>query len=136
MSDLAVTGTRFGATERQLAMLAELFKGNFDGVGHFHHGDCIGADAQAAAMARDLGCRLICHPSIDESDRAFVPSDETREPMTYLARNRAMADEAKRLVGFPRLMTEEDRGGTWYTIRYARKRGYPVTIVWPDGRVE
>ena len=136
MSALAVTGTRFGATEAQLAALAELFNGNFDWVRDFHHGDCVGADAQAAVMARDLGCRLICHPPEQTADRAYVVSDEAREPLTYLARNRAMVDEAKRLVAFPRLMAEEERGGTWYTIRYARKRGYPVTIIWPDGRIE
>jgi predicted Rossmann fold nucleotide-binding protein DprA/Smf involved in DNA uptake len=31
---------------------------------------------------------------------------------------------------------ESPRSGTWYTIRYALRRGKRVIIVWPDGRTE
>jgi len=130
----AVTGTRFGATIDQVVALEEWLMR--EKIEVLHHGDCVGVDATAAAKARLQGCRIICHPPVQTSDRAYVESDDTRGPLTYLARNRAMADEAKRLVALPRGFEEEERGGTWYTIRYARKRGYPVTVIWPDGRIE
>lgn len=130
----AVTGTRFGATPDQIVALEQWITREMVSV--LHHGDCVGADDQAARVARRLGCRIICHPPVQAGDRANFPSDETRDMLTYLARNRQMVEEAKRLIALPKGFQEEERGGTWYTIRYARKRGYPVTIIWPDGRVE
>jgi hypothetical protein len=26
-------------------------------------------------------------------------------------------------------------GGTWATVRYARKAGLPIAIIWPDGEI-
>lgn len=130
----AVTGTRLGATTDQIDAFEQWLMR--EKIETLHHGDCVGADAEAAKIAERLGCRVICHPPAQTGDRAYVESDETRQPLTYLARNRAMVEEAKRLIGFPRNMVEEERGGTWYTIRYALKRGYPVTIIWPNGRVD
>jgi len=37
----------------------------------------------------------------------------------------------------PKGKVEEWRGsGTWATIRYARKVGKPVTIIYPDGEIQ
>jgi hypothetical protein len=37
------------------------------------------------------------------------------------------------LLAAPRTKTEEQRSGTWATIRYARKLGRQVCLLWPDG---
>lgn len=32
-------------------------------------------------------------------------------------------------------MEEEQKTGTWYTIRYARKQNKQIVIFWPDGTI-
>lgn len=119
-----------------------------DAFAEFHHGDCIGADDDAAdIVAEILGdsdmdmrtCKIVCHPPVDEQHRAFNEmADETREPLTHFARNRAIVDETDVLCATP-WQTEtpapKTGGGTWYTIEYAMKKGKPVHIIWPDGSV-
>jgi hypothetical protein len=109
----------------------------------FHHGDCVGADDQAATSAcMSLGAvnhvhpgPLSSHPELKAGTfrRIGYPSVEY-EPMPYFARNRVIVDSTDVLVANPRTMSEE-QGGTWYTVNYARKQGKPIVIVWPDGTV-
>ena len=56
-------------------------------------------------------------------------------PAPYLDRNRAIVDACDILYATPESMAEESRGGMWHTVRYARRVGKPVVIVWPDGTV-
>jgi hypothetical protein len=37
------------------------------------------------------------------------------------------------MIATPKGFTEEARGGTWFTIRYARSKNKPLIIVYPDG---
>lgn len=104
------------------------------------HGGCVGAD--------DLFDEIVCaHTSwrrwIYPSD---IPSMQSRafcrepdraavyEPMPPLHRNGLIVERSAALVACPR-GPEMRRSGTWSTVRLARKRGLPVTIVWPDGFV-
>ncbi len=32
--------------------------------------------------------------------------------------------------------SDPGRGGTWYTINFAKKRGRPLAVVLPDGTIE
>ena len=103
----------------------------------FHHGDCVGADAQAAAIARSLGYRIVAHPGFDSNGRSdkrayFEGNDEVRHSRYYLDRNRDIVYEVNEVYAAPKTMKEQFRGsGTWATVRCARKRGIPLEILEP-----
>ena len=130
------TGTRKGVTQPQWEALEQVLLSLPNVADEFHHGDCVGADAEADEVAHDLGLYVVIHPPVDEALRAFCRyADETRPAKTHFARNRDIVNETEALVATPGTMEEEAFGGTWYTINYARKRGKPIVIVWPDGSV-
>jgi hypothetical protein len=103
------------------------------GGGEFHHGDCVGADEQAAGLARDMGFRIIGHPPTESGLRAYFPSDEEREPKPYLERNRDIVAETEMLIAVPKEAVEQPRGGTWSTWRNAKKHGRRFWLLSPDG---
>lgn len=90
----------------------------------FHHGDCIGADAEAHDIVREFfpNVRIVGHPPDSDKKRAFKKCDEYRECLPYLERNHNIVDETDFLIGSPKQDEEELRSGTWATIRYSRKR--------------
>lgn len=69
------TGTRHGMTPAQtetfVATLREL-EASLGPLAEFHHGDCVGADAEAHCLVRlhFRECYIILHPPIDEAHRA------------------------------------------------------------------
>lgn len=101
-----------------------------------HHGDCIGADAQFHAIARELGWRVAVYPGPEgDGDRAGCDHDELRAPLTHMKRNKALVLESHRVMAVPADMTPQPHGGTWKTIEMARKAKKPLVIVFPDGSV-
>src|SRR5262245_4283430 len=66
-----------------------------------HHGDCIGADAQAHALARKLGIRIVLHPPTNPSKRAFCEADAYWGEADYLVRNRQIVDACDVLIAAP-----------------------------------
>lgn len=54
-------------------------------------------------------------------------------PAPYLERNAAIVQSTLELIATPGETVEQVRSGTWATIRQARRRRRPTTIVWPDG---
>lgn len=131
MRKLGFTGTQLGLTEQQLYVIKTIIPMFTE----FHHGDCIGADAQAAEIADKTGKHIVCHPPINTSKRAYAPCHETREPLEYLARNREIVRETDNLLACPREYEEVLRSGTWATIRAARARNKFTIIVFPNGSV-
>lgn len=132
------TGTRNGMTRAQRDVLDGLLRGFYPDFSptQLDHGDCVGSDAEADEAGHLFGLYVVVHPPVDEALRAFCRyANETRPAKTHFARNRDIVDETDHLVATPATMQEEAFGGTWYTIRYARKRGKPVTVIWPDGSV-
>jgi hypothetical protein len=136
------TGTQLGLTSPQHRAFIAWAKAA--GATEFHHGCCIGADAEAEEVmtsARDLGFpkpRVIAHPPANRSklsETSLMFADETREPADYLDRNRNIVDACEVLAACP-MGEEVRRSGTWFTVRYARRQGKPVIIFWPDGTVE
>jgi len=133
------TGTRNGMTTEQKADLrALLLLLRTEGCQEFHHGDAIGADEQAACIAKDVGFFIVCHPGYPPNHpeetkyRAFTTfNDEVRDPKPLIARDRDIVDETERMVAAPVSEDEEIRSGTWTTVRYARKQGREVTILNP-----
>ena len=125
---IGFTGTRRGMTPEQESdteyWLARLeFRAQ-----EFHFGDCIGADQQAAKLARKLGYSLHCHPPDNDRFRAFVKSDVLYEARPYLARNHDIVIASTLLIAAPGSQTEQ-RSGTWATIRYAKRSGRRFIIL-------
>jgi hypothetical protein len=124
-------------TPLQLAAVVQLFKTL--SFWEFHHGDCVGADAQAVTQFKSIYSKpVISHPPINNALRAFVHKHyatvEVLEPKSYLERNRDIVNATDILIAAPD-GPEKRRSGTWSTVRYARKRGKTIYIAWPDGSV-
>jgi len=101
-----------------------------------HHGDCIGADAQAHDIAVSLGCKVIIHPPDNARQRAFKSGAHIRAPKPYLVRNKHIVRETELLIAMPSEFSEQHRSGTWSTVRYARRVGRAVRVILPDGTIE
>lgn len=130
------TGTRKGMTDPQVLSLSNVF-GRLKELkaSEFYHGCCVGADSHAADMADSFGFRIIGHPSNIQSltcQAAIRLCAFTAPPAPPLARNRAIVDFTDILIACPE-GPETLRSGTWSTIRYARKLGRRIIIVWPNG---
>lgn len=102
----------------------------------FHHGDCVGSDAEAHKKARHLMARIIKHPPENKRKQAFMLADESRPYAPYLVRNKNIVNETQFLIVTPGEMEEKLRSGTWSTVRYARKLGHEIRIIFPDGSVK
>ncbi len=137
---IGFTGTRNGMTHKQSVAfqktVGDLVK-NLSSANYFHHGDCVGADAEAHIIAPAFPNIIpVIHPPIDETHRAFCIAQDIRPAKSHFARNRDIVNETDILVACPPYMTpivKETLGGTAYTVNYARNRGKPVVICWPDG---
>lgn len=133
---LGFTGTSAGMSAYQrLALLKILEQGD---VGEFHHGDCVGADAEAHDIADSMDISIVIHPPTDTRHRAYkTPKGDDwgdmmwLPPKPYLERNHDIVDACDKLIAAPKEDTEQLRSGTWATVRYARKVGKPVVILLP-----
>lgn len=130
------TGTQQGMTDAQFNRIASWFA-HRPGI-TLHHGDCIGADADAHEAAFYERIRVEIHPPDIDRKRAFCKGAAVvHPPAPYLVRNRAIVAATEVLLATPKEETgEELRSGTWATVRAARKAGRRVVIVRPSGRVE
>ncbi len=134
---IGFSGTRHGMTDVQQAV----FEGLIEKPTEFRHGSCRGSDVQAARIVRKLfkdHIPIIAHPgpSGDSNREDSGVDDEKRPSRSHLARNRDIVNACDLLIACPFESVEQTRGGTWYTIRYARNRGTKVTIIYPDGGIE
>lgn len=106
------------------------------GYTHFHHGDCIGADAQAAKLAKGFGFVIICHPGHPKDKentmyRAFTDfNDATHRIKSFIDRDHDIVNASESMIATP-AGEEQVRSGTWTTIRYAKKQQKPVHIIYP-----
>ena len=128
MKSQGFTGTQEGMTAQQIKVVRRLLDGS-----EFHFGDCIGADKEAYTIACKNGMYIIKHPPINQSKQAFCEADAEREPKEYLDRNHDIVDESDEMLATPKEHDEQLRSGTWATIRYARKVGRKLIIIYPDG---
>jgi hypothetical protein len=136
MIHIGFTGTQTGMTSQQkdsLAFLLEEIQKEWKtraSAQFFHHGDCIGADAEAHEIAGRSGFRIIIHPPSNPQKRAWCSSDEDRRRvLPYLDRNRAIVDESILLIAAPKENQEILRSGTWSTVRWARKCSRTVQVL-------
>ena len=128
------TGTQRGMTSEQKEKVKQLLQQL--NVGVLNHGKCIGADAQADAIAKELGIYTRAFPSTLEGKEAECEGTEVvQEPKPPLERNQDIVDKSYLLIATPEGDKEQMRSGTWATIRRGRKKGMNIYYVMPDGSV-
>lgn len=132
------TGTRQGMTEKQLTTLCEILAAYADSCRspEFHHGDCVGADDEADAVARGLGFSIVLHPPTRESGRAHCEARGVTSlwrPRPYVERDREIVEVTDVLVACPLQDVEVTRSGSWTTVRHARALGKTVRRILRDG---
>lgn len=132
MTTYGFTGTREGMTDRQKAALTALLAQSEFNLSVFHHGRCRGADVEAAELAHPRA-RVVAHPSNSrEWDYGPEPwSDEVLGAKPPLERNLEIVLACDVLIAAPQTLAEQPKGGTWWTIRFARKLGKPCVILEP-----
>lgn len=140
--DIGITATREGMSEKQKTRFANVIRDHLK-LGNqviFHHGDCVGGDAEADGIVRNVGrefirtyegvpsipVHIVIHPPINLKYRAFCaqPGDTVHPEKHYIARDHDIVDAVDEMYGGPKDHNKEEfRGsGTWRTIRYARER--------------
>lgn len=101
------------------------------------HGDCVGADAQFHDICLELGIAIEIHPCTIEKMRAYCKgARKVYDPIKPLDRNKVMVERAERTLATPATDFETPRGGTWHSIRHAKKLSRPLTIFLPSGEIE
>lgn len=98
----------------------------------FHHGDCIGADAEAHMIAQEYGYYIHKHPPLDEKYSAHMSCDKEDPPYSYHGRNQRIVKACDVLIATPKRVSG---GGTWYTIQCAINMKKPHIIIHSD-RIE
>jgi hypothetical protein len=118
---IGFTGTQRGMSDRQKKGLRVHLLVAEPGS-ELHHGDCFGGDEEAHEMALELGLRIVIHPPLNNSKRAFCKGAHlVLPPKYYIDRNHDIVDVSALLIAAPKTDEEEVRSGTWATVRYARK---------------
>lgn len=113
------SGSRIGMSPLQIDILRKSLEGK---TGEFHHGDCIGADAEAHDLLRQAfpdKWRIIIHPPVKNQYRAFKLGDEVRPAKDYIGRNHDIVDSCNVFLAAPK--DTNQIGGTWNTIDYFRR---------------
>jgi len=133
---LGITGTRKGCNAYQYNMMQHFIR-SCGQIGEFHHGQCIGVDAEAHNYVRSthLYTTIIIHPPSDISKVFTLPPDPQviiKPPQPYLERNKNIVNAVERLLAVPD-GPERVHSGTWNTVRHARSVKTPVIIILPEG---
>lgn len=135
---IGFTGTQIGMTDFQKCKFYELLDDLH--VKEFHHGDCIGADADAHNLVVEyfknkLGVftgKIIIHPPIKDIKRAFCKAKTILEPKDYISRNHDIVDASELIIATPKEFEEQMRSGTWATVRYTKKTNKRLIIIYPN----
>jgi hypothetical protein len=138
---IGFTGTREGMSKQQRDALYKLLCDIPWGVPHeFHHGDCVGADAEACNLAWRLknaghNLQIHCHPPIISKRRAYCRCDVMHPIKEYLIRNHNIVEACDILIAAPISATDHwgRPSGTWATIKYAEKR--KATLILPRNKL-
>lgn len=101
----------------------------------FHHGDCVGADVEAAAMAHVLGIPVVRHPPTDPKMWARSSWGTACPAASYGERNAAIVAACDLLIAAPAGPERQRGSGTWWTVRMARRAGKSIQVIWMDGQI-
>lgn len=132
---IGFTGTRHGMTQSQSELVLDFLSAFKDhGEREFHHGCCIGADEQAAKIAKSLGFIIHGHPPLNNKFLSTFQNDYTFWPEEYIVRNHAIVDSTECLIACPFDSEEHLRSGTWATWRYANSVPNKSVVLYPGDR--
>lgn len=135
---IGFTGTQDGTTKEQFTSLCKLMNAltALDKDVVFHNGDCVGADEESAMYAKLLNWKIHLHPPLSNAKRVFLDqfSEWVEVPLNYLERNKNIVKQSQALIATPK-SKETLRSGTWSTVRYARKLGKRIYIIYPSGEI-
>ena len=124
---IGFTGTRRGFNSAKADIIRKLllsYSKKYKEV-YFHHGDCVGADAQAHDIAESIdNISIIIHPPTKDKYRAYKRTKmQFRRPIgAYLKRDRDIVDECSVMIGVPLSKNYQIRSGTWYTMNYTAQQ--------------
>lgn len=128
---IGFTGTRSGMTNFQKEIVKEeLLKKKPECV---IHGGCIGADEDFHKIAKELGIKITVYPghSAVDGDTSFhfdySDADEIFPSESYFKRNRRIVDDSDFMLATP--YSQEQKGGTWYTIKYSKDKGKGINVI-------
>lgn len=146
MKHIGFTGTRHGMTARQLHYVSWAIEDSLDDADLVsppafwaHHGDCVGADREFHDLVRErfacVGALVHVHPGPDGEHRANCDGDIVSPVLPHMRRNRVIVELCPVMIAAPYEDVEQDRGGTWATIRMARRAKRKLYVVARDGRL-
>lgn len=132
---IGFTGSRHGMSLEQRVVVEKVCKqiASLDGKHQFHHGDCIGADAEAHDIFKKAGFETHIHPPRLTLRQAHCQGDVCYPPDDYIPRDRRIVETCEVLIGTPKELKEVLRSGSWATIRHARRTKTKCLIVLRDG---
>ena len=144
MTVVGFTGTRKSMSAGQLKTVRKILEGmqllvkdqSISNVSVVH-GDCIGADEEFDGIASSLGIERQIYPCTLEDQRAHcenLGAKVKQKSKTPLERNKDIVKSSNIVIATPSSNVEEQRSGTWATIRFARKTKAMLIIVFPDGK--
>lgn len=139
---IGITGTQRGMSKNQahqLTMLLDKLYKLYSPHGEvwLAHGDCLGVDCEAHYIAKDIGYHIRVHPPSNIKKRANCQgADSMMPPQIYSIRNHDIVRTCDYLIVVPYQQIEIVRSGTWATLRYARQRDKPHTIINPNGKLD
>lgn len=139
---IGFTGTREGMTPKQRNEVIGTLREYSAGITRAHHGGCVGADEQfhsycigAGISGRDRLHVWPGHPYrkpwVDYMQADLEGNYTKHEPAYYLDRNRQFVELCDLIIATPKEDQDPGKGGTWYTIRYAKEIGKQVKIITP-----
>lgn len=135
---IGFTGTRKGMSDRQKQEVRKImmwYKGEGK-VEYVVHGGCTGADNEFheifEAYVRHVRPGYSSVNPADFSFRGSFPKADIVHPAKpYLVRNKDIVNECDILIACP--LDNTPKGGTWSTIKYAKRAGKSVIIVDRNG---
>lgn len=144
MTIFGFTGTRKHPSGLQANYVDSVLRNPDNGIKAVHHGACIGSDAMAHEFAIKADLSIIIHPPLNTSfmmdlDQMFDTWNAAKRvtilpAKPYLDRDRDIVRCSDVIIATPDNHIE--KGGTWYTIKYAVGCGVPVFICHRDGTIE
>jgi len=155
MTRLAITGHR-GLSSELEAAVDRMIRAVVDRDGDLVGVSCLadGADAVFAQAVLDAGGALVAvlpavayRESLPEDyrsvyDRLLARAGKvvqlpfvTPDPDAYMAAGKRMVEESDSLLAVWDGRPGRGPGGTADVVAYARSRGVPVTVLWPEGAV-
>jgi hypothetical protein len=129
------TGTRNGMTDAQKRQVTLALRALMDvqAITVCQHGCCVGGDVEFNAICKEIGLKTVGY-FVRGPLCAGEIADENHERWGHIRRNHEMVDDSEVVIGAPPTADEQQRGGTWSTIRYGRQCKRLMLVILPDGR--